>query len=300
MEFANAALVALAARELAHQDPSLIPAGFVPPDPLADARSSVAAKRALLDHAYARGGPEPILAIGRGLRRAGSSPVLNALLASVDPRVLAEKWRRLERYGHSRHRVAIRFESDLRVVLRRHAIGGPPPTLPETLLIVGVLAALFEAIGCRGVRIERPNGRRRLRPPALRWSIRWTAFRPVPRPSLVAPTAPEWPEATVTTRGALRLLAADPARSWLVAELADALRLSSRSLQRRLAETGATFRGLVRAVRVEAAAWLLRESSHRLTDIGYACGFADSAHFSRDFKRSTGVPPSTYRGLARR
>ena len=297
MEFASAALVALAARELARQDPSLIPTGFVPPDPLAGARATAAAKRSLLDHTYARGGPEPILAIGRGLRRAGSNPVLNALLASADPRVLAEKWRRLERYGHSRHRVAIRFESDTSVALRRFSVDGPPPTLPETLLIVGVLAALFEAIGCQGLRVGRPNGYRRLRPPALRWFIRWTGFRPMPMPPSLAPTVPEWPEATATVRGALRLLAADPARSWSVAELACVMQLSSRSLQRRLAEAGTTFRGLVRTVRVEAASRLLRESSYRLTDIGYACGFADSAHFSRDFRRATGMPPSAYQDL---
>lgn len=297
MEFASAALVVLAARELARQDPSLVPGGFVTPDPLAGARATAAAKRALLDHAYARGGPEPILAIGRGLRHAGPNPVLSALLASAGPRVLAEKWRRLERYGHSRNRVAIRFASDTRILLRRHATEGPPPTLPETLLIVGVLAALFEAIGCQGLRIERPGSHRRLRPPARRWSICWVTFRPVSRPALPAPAVLAWPEATAIMRGALRFLAADPARSWSVAELAEALRLSSRSLQRRLAEAGATFRGLVRAVRVDAATRLLRDSGNRLTDIGYACGFADSAHFSRDFKRATGLPPSAYRDL---
>ena len=300
MEFASAALVALAARELARQNPALVPPGFAAPGPHAGARIAAAGKRRLLDHAYAVGGPGPILAVGRGLQTAGANPVLQVLLASADPRVLAAKWERLERYGHGRHRVAIRFESDTRIALRRFAVEGPPPTVPESLLIVGFLAALFEAIGCQGVQPEPPDARRCRRSPPSHWALHWTRFRPTARPPLVAPAVPDWPAANSAARAGLDLLAADPARNWAVGELAEALRQSPRSLQRRLAEAGTTFRGLVRTVRVQAAARLLRESGCRLTEIGYACGFADSAHFSREFNRALGLPPSEYRALARR
>jgi len=30
-------------------------------------------------------------------------------------------------------------------------------------------------------------------------------------------------------------------------------------------------------------------------EIGFWCGFTDNAHFSRDFRRLVGMPPSVYR-----
>ncbi|MAN60879.1 MAG: hypothetical protein CMI60_02925 [Parvibaculum sp.] len=52
---------------------------------------------------------------------------------------------------------------------------------------------------------------------------------------------------------------------------------------------------LVRAVRVREACHLLEVGELSLTQIGFWCGFSDSAHFSRDFKKSLGMPPSVYR-----
>ena len=50
--------------------------------------------------------------------------------------------------------------------------------------------------------------------------------------------------------------------------------------------------------RIERCAWELRDPSRRhatITDIAFAWGFNDSAHFSRRFKAAYGVKPSDYR-----
>nr|WP_247711907.1 helix-turn-helix transcriptional regulator [Qipengyuania qiaonensis] len=49
--------------------------------------------------------------------------------------------------------------------------------------------------------------------------------------------------------------------------------------------------------RVEQAKRMLGEQSRPLSDIALACGFADQAHFTRIFKRLTGMTPRAY-GLA--
>lgn len=47
--------------------------------------------------------------------------------------------------------------------------------------------------------------------------------------------------------------------------------------------------------RVEHAKRLLRESSEKLHRIAHRSGFSGAEHFSRVFRRVTGVSPSTYR-----
>ena len=84
-----------------------------------------------------------------------------------------------------------------------------------------------------------------------------------------------------------------------VVEVATALELSSRSLQRALSSEGERHSDLVDRVRNEEAARLLRDTEFSITEVGYVCGFADSAHFSRSFKKRVGRSPSEYRATAR-
>ena len=51
----------------------------------------------------------------------------------------------------------------------------------------------------------------------------------------------------------------------------------------------------VQKKRVERASQLLRDLEIPLTDIAYACGFADQSHFTRVFKRRIGMTPGAYR-----
>ena len=72
------------------------------------------------------------------------------------------------------------------------------------------------------------------------------------------------------------------------------MRVSVRTLQRRLAEHGVSFERLLANVIVRHAAALL-ESPRSITEISFELGYSDSAHFSRAFARWTGMSPSAWR-----
>ena len=66
----------------------------------------------------------------------------------------------------------------------------------------------------------------------------------------------------------------------------------SRSFRRTL---GCTFREYLTLIRIRRATDLLKQSSTCITEIAFACGFSDHAHFTRTFKRATGLTPTAYR-----
>jgi AraC family transcriptional regulator len=63
---------------------------------------------------------------------------------------------------------------------------------------------------------------------------------------------------------------------------------------------GCTAGEYIRQVRIEAACRQLTESALPLSEIALAAGFFDQGHFSRTFKRSTGLTPTEYRTTFRR
>lgn len=77
--------------------------------------------------------------------------------------------------------------------------------------------------------------------------------------------------------------------------IAAALKMSARTLQRRLEDEGVRFGGLLDDTRARVAKRLLADPMLSLAEIAYRVGFADLATFSRAFKRWTGAPPGTFR-----
>lgn len=77
--------------------------------------------------------------------------------------------------------------------------------------------------------------------------------------------------------------------------LAQMTGVKSRTLQRRLNDSGTSFTKLLDQVRFEVAAPLICDSDTPLTDIAYDLGFSDPAHFTRAFRRWTGMSPRDYR-----
>ena len=59
--------------------------------------------------------------------------------------------------------------------------------------------------------------------------------------------------------------------------------------------TGASFGEYVNRRRVENAQQQLVDSTQRVADISYACGFDSVPHFNRVFRRVTGVSPTCFR-----
>lgn len=80
-------------------------------------------------------------------------------------------------------------------------------------------------------------------------------------------------------------------------EVARALGLSQRSLQRRLAALGLSFHGVVDETRHELARRYLDDPTKSVTEITFLLGFSEQSAFTRAFRRWSGMPPSIYRGL---
>lgn len=86
---------------------------------------------------------------------------------------------------------------------------------------------------------------------------------------------------------------ADPVTLSDLAQIAD---VSPRHLNRLFQEKlGRSTMGFYRALRLDTARGLLRNSSLPLTEIALATGFASSSHFSRVYSQHFGQPPSHYR-----
>jgi len=80
-----------------------------------------------------------------------------------------------------------------------------------------------------------------------------------------------------------------------VAAAASALNLSERTLRRRLAESGVTFKDLFDQLRVERAGQLLRDPLRSVAAVGTELGFGDGREFRRAYKRWTGMTPQQRR-----
>jgi AraC-like DNA-binding protein len=79
---------------------------------------------------------------------------------------------------------------------------------------------------------------------------------------------------------------------------AAALGLHSRTLERRLSRWGTPFQSLLDEFRRSRSLQLLQQGTRTLSDIAFLVGYSDSAHFTRAFRRWTGMPPRDYvRGL---
>ncbi|MGD2025547.1 MAG: helix-turn-helix domain-containing protein [Methyloceanibacter sp.] len=97
--------------------------------------------------------------------------------------------------------------------------------------------------------------------------------------------------------GSLRLLLKAHIREGIfqISSLAEAVGMSKRTLQRRLGEEGLSFSVLLDDLRFELTAELMRELDYPLIAIAHDLGYRDQAHFTRSFRRWTGMSPSEYR-----
>jgi AraC-like DNA-binding protein len=292
-DYASARLVAMARRALAAEGISTVaPVG-------AGALLPLAAKRRFLAEVERAHGLLPLLRVGRRFSEVRSDPAVSALLRAGSPHDLLERWCRLERFTHSRHRVVLRRSGPRHLVVEHLGPPGEPPGSAEDAVVLGVLTALLTLTGAQDLTVavgrERAHtvftdGAFTAEPPAgdsAHWRFDWSGTVAVP-PGDAAATGSD---PVVRARA---LFAADPARRWTLGELATALGHSTRVLQRRLAGDGG-FTGLLAAVRVETAADLLIHGEHPTSVIGFACGYSDQPHFTRRFKHHTAMTPAAYR-----
>jgi len=93
-------------------------------------------------------------------------------------------------------------------------------------------------------------------------------------------------------RGAIGKLL--PKSQVTLALTAEAMGVSARTLQRRLAEQGVSYSHLVDEVRFIKARELILKKE-KLTEVATQLGYADAGSFTRAFERWTGMSPMQYR-----
>ncbi len=328
-DFASAAMVRLLVRAMAAH--GLLPP---PPPPAADGLAAshvpLAYKRSVVQAVLQQGGLGTLLQLAQRVDLLAGDPVHRALLGATDVPELLARWQRLERYVHSRHQVSIQTSAPGTLALRHHARPGVPeePHSTESLAVLGVLLGASQALGVRDLQVEvgapgatsqRVNleiGTPAATPAHLdaalaplaaqgqigHWTLRWhthadASLPPVPptlrhQPATHLCDALPWPP--LAHRLARHVLH-DPAAQYTVDALAHHTGLARRSLQRALTDSGLSCRHIVTEARARLAAQWLLESPHGLAEIGFACGFADQPHFTREFSRHVGLTPARYR-----
>jgi AraC-like DNA-binding protein len=257
-------------------------------------------KRKMLDVIHNRYGADVLVRIGDALPRLTDEPTLYALALARDIADLMQRWQRLERFVHSRHRVVVTDSSSNSMTLRHISlIQGEPPTKAEDILIFGLLAALAEHISITDLKVKVHGNNQWLRVNQVwqrtdwptdvsQWEFHWSANR-VTAMQYASVTHGNWID---ETNNLLRL---DPGRSWTVAALARDMKTSARTMQRRLRTVGKSFNDMLTHARAARAAELLVTTPMPIGEIGYVCGFSDQAHFTRRFKRTTALTPMLFR-----
>ena len=100
-------------------------------------------------------------------------------------------------------------------------------------------------------------------------------------------------------RRALLLMEQNLAVPLPIAHVAEKLNLSTRQFERLCHSTlGVSPATAYRRMRLRYARWLIGNTDRSVTDIAHAAGFADCAHFSRQFKETYGASPSGQRRIA--
>jgi AraC-like DNA-binding protein len=297
-DFASTAMLAILAagmRRLGLRAPAIA---------LTEARADLSAKRALLTSAVQQGGWSVLPRLGTGIRAIRGQPVHHAMAMSTDAQDLLSRWARLERYIHSRHRIEVHGDGDRHRVRHRSLRADEPPLPHESLVVLGVLCAAIEEVGLGDATAciadvpvypyadETALSHLAARGLTGEWTL--ACGPPTATDRAVEPKVPTEDDAQLARRLRQWLLA-DPMRPCALADAARAAGTSTRSLQRQLAAHGVSYSALVLDARCDAATPHLIRSPLSLAEIGFLSGFADQPHFTRTFRRRSGLTPAGFR-----
>jgi AraC-like DNA-binding protein len=277
---------------------------------------ALALKREVVASALQQGGLACLPLLGRGLQHFRNDPTHRALATAQSAGDLFARWARLERYIHSSHRCELLSIVAHEARVQHVAKGGAPPLVAESLVVLGLLAALLEAMGLNGVQawaggapvFPQPDAAALARVAArhgaaAQWRLAWrgrasqqsSAAAPPPKggPVLADLLPPDsWP---APLHDCARVLLAELPQSLPLPVLAQRLGWAPRSLQRQLSRQGLGYAELLVELRCRAGAWWLLNSQASIAELGFLSGYADQAHFTRELQRRVGMTPARYR-----
>jgi AraC-like DNA-binding protein len=84
-----------------------------------------------------------------------------------------------------------------------------------------------------------------------------------------------------------------------IEDIADALHISSRTIQRRLQDEGSSFQRVLEEARHQLARHYLNNSVLELNEAAYLLGYEDGNSFVRAFRTWEGIPPARWREMQR-
>ncbi|MCB0280057.1 MAG: AraC family transcriptional regulator [Calditrichaeota bacterium] len=100
---------------------------------------------------------------------------------------------------------------------------------------------------------------------------------------------------TFTTKVSRIIMQKISASTVSIEEVAEAIPIGVRSLQRKLMDEDTNFQQLLDSVRKSMAIYHLQAMRHSVSEISYMLGFSEPSAFHRSFKRWTGFTPKRYR-----
>ncbi len=275
-------------------------------------------KACLLQQLMKEKGPGAVLGLFKHISvSALSSSLVYLLLNSSTPRELMEKVKHYGSYFHATRRLELIDTGEDYVVVENIANDGGVPLPEEELFLCGMLMNLLERIGCEGLEVQwlatsSQDLSKILKSMDLsapeyvensRWRFVWHGqkikghiegldeflFRyaePFRLPSKV--NLIDMVE---------KILSIDLGAKPSMEVMAEMLGMSVRSFQRKMREEGTTYTRLCNDLRIKVASRMLRQSEVTVTEVGFVCGFRDSSHFSREFKKVQQVSPKRYREM---
>lgn len=214
----------------------------------------------------------------------GSLPELVALLPT------------LQLAYHVGHTTDLRLDGGRLTAVHR-ALVGTPPSPAESLFTAAIHTVLVGACAGRRptVSLRFTDGGHVPTSPAAEGPHGGQAHRGRRVEGWRIEIAAEPVTAVPPSTGVRQLVSADPARRWRLDAVAARSAVSTRSLQRALADEGTGFRDLVTSTRLGIAHGLVRRTDLGLAEIAAACGFTDHAHLTRCFSAHYGLAPSVLR-----